>query len=123
LWEVVHRTPSVFGRSVILVLLAALGAAVLGTLYWRAAAAGRADLARLLLVALAAWVVAQAVNLQAWQRYLEPGVLIGVAWLSSLAPDREVAGERSWMRTLGPAALAMLFVVRDMAMLYRPVFE
>ena len=56
IWELVRETPIVYDRSIVLVPLAALGVLVVGALGRRAAAAGHAREATMILVALVMWL-------------------------------------------------------------------
>jgi hypothetical protein len=122
LWELARLLPTVGGRSVALVPLAAVGTAVLIVLYRRAVSRGRSREARILFVSLAAWAAAQTVSMQAFQRYLEPGVLLGLAWLSALsfAPLPDSAIRR---RLAGPLILSALQLVIGLLSIYRPLWQ
>ena len=112
IWELVRHLPAPGGRSVVFCPLAVLGAVVL-VRAWRAAGqAGRGYEAALLLVALLGWVICQSVNTQAWQRYCEPIILVGLAWLAALARSPGVppagAAPQTGRWWLGPVALGVV---------------
>jgi len=120
MWEVAHRLPAPFGRSIVLVMLAPIGAIVLGLLYHQAKASGRGRPARIMLIAMAAWLAAQCFNSQAWQRYAEPMVLIGLAALACMGrggdgPARSDDAVRWWV---GPLCLAVLLLAYNLIVTY-----
>ena len=113
IWELVRQLPAPGGRSVVFCPLAVLGAVVL-VRAWRAAGqAGRGYEAALLLLALLGWVICQSVNTQAWQRYCEPIILVGLAWLAALArsggvPSAGAAPQTGGRWWFGPVALGFV---------------
>lgn len=90
-WALVRRLPVIADRSVFIVGAAAVGGAVLGLCL----ASLRRREAALLLVTVLAFAAAQTTAFAAWQRYLEPMVLLTLA-LGAIAAHR--AGDE---RTLG----------------------
>jgi hypothetical protein len=116
LWKELGRTAVIADRSVPLALLAVAGAVVLARLGAAARAGGRRRETALLAATGAAWIAAQSMNGQSFQRYLEPPLLIGLAWLAALAP--RPAGRRA---VAGPALLALLLLAGSAATIYRPV--
>ncbi|MDX2115652.1 MAG: hypothetical protein SFZ24_08545 [Planctomycetota bacterium] len=92
LWRIVERTPEIGGRSVLIAVLAPLGAAWLVLMYRGAERAGRGRAALILLLSLLGWLGAQTFNSMAWQRYFEPTTLLGLAWLAALATPRGADG-------------------------------
>jgi hypothetical protein len=116
LWKVLGRTAVVADRSLPVALLAVAGAVALARLGGAAIAAGRCREALVLASAGAAWIAAQSMNAQAFQRYLEPPVLIGLAWLAALAPRPPGRAAEA-----GPVLLALLLLAGSVASIYRPV--
>jgi hypothetical protein len=116
-WRVLGRTAVVADRALPMVLLAAAGAVTVARLAAAAVGGGRRRETLLLAATGAAWVAAQSMNAQAFQRYLEPPVLIGLAWLTALAP--RPAGRAA---EAGPALLALLLLAGSAATIYRPIF-
>ncbi len=103
LWKLSGMFPAVAGRSALLALGAPAGLLVLLMLWRGARAAGRSREALVLLVGLACWLLAQAMNPAAWQRYFDPMVLVLLAWLGALAvPER-----RTRALAVGAAVLAL----------------
>ncbi len=127
IWELVRRMPDVAGRSIVFPPLAALGAVVL-VHAWRAAGrAGRAREATVLLLSLLGWMIAESVNTQSGQRYCEPMILVGLAWLAALSvsPSQEITSFRPvhprWW--LGPAALGVIQLALSTFTVYLPVLQ
>ncbi|HVZ93570.1 MAG TPA: hypothetical protein VG797_03580, partial [Phycisphaerales bacterium] len=83
-YEFAHRAiPDIANRSVVVTLLAPVGAGVL-VLLWRAAvSAGRGRAAFITLIGMLGWLMAQTMNHQVWQRYFEPMVLLFLALLTA----------------------------------------
>jgi len=117
-WSLVRATPHPFGRSLVLMPLAAVGAAVIVLLYERSRVAGRSTEARVLLVSLAAWIAVQTANSQAWQRYLEPGILIGLAWLTALSTVRRSDQRTPVLEAVGPIVLGGLLAGAEVLMTF-----
>jgi MYXO-CTERM domain-containing protein len=88
LWIAVHAAPSIAGRSLLLPLPAGVAGYVIAVGCRGALAAGRSRQAVVLLTALGTWALAQMANAQSFQRYYEPMVLIGLAWLATLSAPR-----------------------------------
>jgi hypothetical protein len=117
LWRVVGAAPTVLERSLVLPPAAMAGGLVL--LYRAAAARGRSRPALMLLLALAGFVVAQSLNSQCFQRYLEVLMLGVLAWLTALGlGDRP---RRGWW--IGPAILSALQLIVSILNVYVPVFR
>ena len=59
---------------------------------------------------------------QVWQRYLEPMVLIELAWLTALTipANQSAISKRRW---IGPATLALLHFALDHLTLFRPLMS
>jgi hypothetical protein len=119
LWELVRLAPAVGGRSIVLPPLAVLGALILLALSRAAASQGRGRSAALLLLGLLAFVAAQSVNSQCWQRYIEPVVIVTLAWLAALAAGADPPRRWWWA---GPAALAALQLALSAVSIYRKVW-
>jgi hypothetical protein len=106
-WDPLSRVPSIGGHTNPLILLGAIaGAVLLAGALLAAPARARA----VLLVAIVAFVTAQASNFYAWQRYHEPFVLGTLALFSALASQR-VAPMRPAARALGAGLLCALLAV------------
>lgn len=86
LWKIVKHTPVVADRSVVIAVLAPLGAVLLVALWRAAARAGGAPQAAVPLVAIASLAVAQAGTVRTYQRYFEPILLVLLALLAALGP-------------------------------------
>jgi hypothetical protein len=115
-WRVLGRTAVIADRALPLLLLAAAGAVTVARLAAAAASGGRRRETLLLAATGAAWIAAQSMNAQAFQRYLEPPVLIGLAWLTALAPRPPGRAAEA-----GPALLALLLLAGSVATIYRPI--
>lgn len=116
-WHAVRLMPAVLDRSTLIAVAAPVGALALFVLYRGASRAGRGREATVLLLSMLAWVVAQSANAMAWQRYFDPMILIGLAWLASLgwAPGRRVTVRA----VAGPLALAAVQAILSAMTLYR----
>ena len=127
IWELARRMPDVADRSLVFPPLAGLGALVL-VHAWRAACrAGRAREASVLLLSLLGWMLAESVNTQSGQRYCEPIILVGLAWLAALSvsPSQEITSFRPAHRRwwLGPAALGAIQLALSTFTVYLPVLR
>ncbi len=127
IWELARRMPTVADRSIVFPPLAGLGALVL-VHAWRAACrAGRAREAIVLLLSLLGWILAESANTQSGQRYFEPIILVGLAWLAALSvsPSQETTlfrpAHRRWW--LGPAALGAIQLALSTFTVYLPVLR
>ena len=85
LWRVVEVGPTVRSHSLLLIVLVTLGGMAIARLALAASAAGQARRARLLAVALAAFVVAHLVVPRLFERYFDPLLLALLAWFTALA--------------------------------------
>lgn len=105
LWTAVERAPVIAGRSPLVVLGAAAGAAALAVLWVRAAQVGRGRHASVVISALLGLFTVQCVNSQVWERYFDPAILVSLAWLVAmgLGPRRPHAAARA---VVGAALLA-----------------
>ena len=83
----VQTVPSVADRSLLLAVLAPVGAVMVVVLYRAAAARERGPNAAVLLLTMLGWMLAQSVNAMAWQRYFEPFVLALLLALAALSLD------------------------------------
>lgn len=117
LWRIVEMTPSVGGRSAVLAIGAPVGGLLLGALWSAANRRGRGPTSALLLLSTLGWMLAQACNSMAWQRYFEPFLLVMLAWLVANARDRD-GGAPRWLWA-GPLALAAIELALSGASLYR----
>ena len=95
---------------------------------WRAAdRAGHAREATVLLLSLLGWMIAESVNTQSGQRYCEPIILVGLAWLAALSvsPSQETTSFRPVHRRwwLVPAALGAIQLVLSTLTVYLPVLQ
>lgn len=122
LWEIAARTPVVDDRSIVLIILAATGAMVLALLHTAAVDRGRTREANLLFIALLAWSLAQVMNSQAWQRYIEPMALIMLIWLAAMAIGLRVT-RLAWWRWTGLIVIALLQVAAAVWKVYLPMFD
>ena len=103
LWNLAQRAPTIADRSPLVVMLAALGGAVIGELL-----AGLRCRARwVTAAALLGFFAAHATVNQAWQRYYEPFVLMVLALAAADALTRAAAAGRPWPRRALLAALAI----------------
>ena len=122
IWEVIRRTPDVSGRAVVLVPLVIAGVVVAVTIVSRLAREKTAAHAIMFALGFLGWLAAQSFNSQAWQRYLEPMVLI---WL--VAATAMVVGAADGRRNrpvpelAGILALAMIQATLLAVALYRPI--
>lgn len=122
LWEIAARTPTVDDRSIVLIILAAIGAMVLALWHTAAVERGRRREVNLLMIALLAWSLAQAMNSQAWQRYVEPWALIMLVWFAALGLGHRGLPRAPW-RWIGLIALILLQVAAAGWKVYWPMFE
>jgi hypothetical protein len=105
LWTLVERSPVIAGRSPLIVLGAAGGAAALAALWVRAAQVGRGRHASVVISALLGLFAVQCGNSQVWERYFDPAILVSLAWLVAmgLGPRRPHSTSRA---VVGAALLA-----------------
>ena len=81
----------------------------------------------MLLLSLLGWLIAESVNTQSGQRYCEPMILVGLAWLAALSVSptkgtaRFVPTHRLWWA--GPAALGAIQLILSAATVYLPVLR
>ncbi|MCA9286895.1 MAG: hypothetical protein KDA22_16850 [Phycisphaerales bacterium] len=107
-WRAVQLAPEIGHRSVLIAVLAALGASVL-LLLWRAARdRGRGRQVAVMLAAMAALVVVQSANSQCFQRYLEPPILIMLAFVAA-AGSRATGNEPGRPAPIGGAVALSVF--------------
>lgn len=110
LWRIVEKFPAPMERSVVIAAAAPFGALVLLVLYRAASDSGRRVQAGVLLLALLGWLCAQSMNSQAWQRYFEPIITLGLIWLSAMTvskrPESPIPERTLQPRMLGPLTLA-----------------
>ncbi len=108
IWNVVRHLPVFAQRSPLIVLLAALGGAILATICFALERRERI----ILLAALLLFVATQFANANAWQRYYEPFVLILLALMGARTlasgPKRPATG---WKILAGPIVLSMILAV------------
>lgn len=125
LWRIVERVPDVAERSPVIMLLAPLGALGLLLMHRAAAQAGHAARSLVLQLSLLGWLCAQTFNSMAWQRYFEPVLLLGLAWLAALTVRRspEPEGPRAPLAKLwpwaGPLLLGLLQLALSLVSMYR----
>lgn len=84
LWTVAAMGPDLAGRSVVLLFGATLGGGVAGALFGLLARSGRTRAAWLMLGFAASFLAAYSANLQAFQRYFDPIVLLAIGWTLAL---------------------------------------
>ena len=120
IWEFVRRAPSIGTTSLVLPVTSMAGVLVIGRAIEAARAHGRARGSAILVLALAGFSAAQMMNSMAWQRYVEPLVLMAVAWLSVLALAPQTSETRR--ARLGPVILAGGLLLLSGITVYRPVF-
>ncbi len=116
LWKLVKIGPVVMERSVVLAVLAPLGAVVLVLLYRGASDAGRRVPALVLMLGMLAWLTAQSANIMCWHRYFEPLMLVCLGWLAAMGVRERVRPAN----LLGPVGLALLLGVVSAWLVYRP---
>lgn len=118
-WKLVKIAPAPMGRSVVLAVLAPIGAVILLLLWKRASDAGRRVTATLVLFAMIAWLAAQTANIMCWHRYFEPLLLIMLAWLAAMGAKEK----QSWRTWIGPIVLAMGLLALSAVTLYLPAIK
>ena len=123
LWKpIVKMAPDLFGRtSVVILLLAPLGAGVVWLLRQAAVSAGRGAPANVLLLTMLGWLGAQSMNSLAWQRYFEPMILMGLIWLAAMALPRGTEQRRIRWAVAGALVLAGFQALLVGVTLYREV--
>lgn len=115
LWTLAKAMPAPGGRSVVIVPLAALGAASLGAFIRiavsrRDAATGGAPF--LPMFVLAAAIAAQTANQQCFERYLQPSVVLMCAVSAALLGGRSL---RPWRMAFGAGSSALLSITNVFA--------
>lgn len=123
LWKpIVRRAPDLFGRtSVVILLLAPMGAGVVWLLRRAAVTAGNGARANMLLLTMLGWLIAQSMNSLAWQRYFEPMILMGLIWLTAMALPRGSDPKRVRLVVVGALVLAGFQALLVGVTLYREV--
>lgn len=119
LWSAVGLAPTVAGRSLLLCLLAPIGALVVCAMFRQACVAGRGLEARVLAVALLAMITASSANSQCWERYLDLPLLSLLPWMAAVGA-RTSADKRMLMG--GAIMLASAQAALSMHMVYAGVF-
>lgn len=104
--------------SPLLVALAPLGALCIAAWLAHLVSARRARDAWIIGLGLAGFIAAQTANTNAWQRYLEPMLLMAMALMAAMLPRPVV--RRAW---IGPALLGLLLAALTAYTLWRePIF-
>lgn len=94
LWTAANLTPTVLGRSTLIVAGSAFGGATAGILLGLLVAAGRARTAWLLAGFAASFLAAYTVNSFAFQRYFDPPILLALGWCLASLESRRTSGGR-----------------------------
>ena len=126
----VRHTPVIADRSLLICVMAPIGAACIAIFARAATDAGRGATARVLLLTMPGWLIAQSMNTMAWQKYYEPVVLILFAWLAALArPGQRAEASPSEPREvprwawLGAFASIAMQIGLSAATLYREAYS
>jgi len=114
LWSVIHALPSVGGRSILVLMLAAVGGTVLAALLHRAVHSVEG---RVLGVALVAFVAATTANTQCFERYLDLGILAFLPLLVLVGATEERLRPQPSLAFAPPVALALVQFGLSCAML------
>jgi len=115
LWTVASKFPAPFERSLLLVPLAALGAAAIGAylrLWSRSSSVSARAVGAYALLAFAGMVIAQTANAQCFERYLQPPVVV-FAMVAAVA----IAGRS--LRTWPMLAMALVAFGLSLVNVYR----
>jgi hypothetical protein len=122
IWTAASVLPVIAERSILFPPLAGLGAALVWFLWSRAAERGRPWQAGLLVISLIAVAVAHAGSRLAFQRYLDPPILLLLGWLTCLGLR---TGRQEGMSTwpLGPLVLAGLLFALSLLTEYYTIFR
>jgi len=125
LWKpIIQKAPDLFGRtSVVVLLLAPMGAAALWLLRKAAVTAGRGPAANVLLLTMLGWAIAQSMNSLAWQRYFEPMALLVLIWLTAMALPRGTDPKRVRLAVIGALVLTGFQALLVGVTLYREVLN
>jgi hypothetical protein len=94
LWTAAGLSPTVLGRSSLIVVGSAFGGATAGILFGLLVAAGRARTAWLLAAFAVSFLAAYTVNSFAFQRYFDPPLLLALGWCLASLEFRETSGGR-----------------------------
>ncbi len=94
LWTAAGLSPTVLGRSSLIVAGSAFGGATAGILFGLLVAAGRARTAWLLAAFAVSFLAAYTVNSFAFQRYFDPPLLLALGWCLASLEFRETSGGR-----------------------------
>lgn len=119
LWQLVERVPAPGERSLVMLLLAPIGAASIAVLTSLAFRRGAGAIASLVLMALACAAAVNVANSQAWERYADLPLLLLLPWLAVLGVRNARAAQ-----ALGCAAIFVTVMQLAMAAinLWRPAF-
>ena len=103
LWSLAASAPVLLDRSLVLILGAILGGVVAGTFFGLLIRAGRTRAAWLLVGFAISFVAAYTANVQAFQRYFDPPVLLLLGWAAAL-----VVGARTDAGVITPGRVALV---------------
>ena len=123
LWTIAAMGPEVADRSIVIAIGAAIGGGVAGGLLGIVSRSGRSRAAWIMLGFGVSFLAAYTANLQAFQRYFDPVVLLAAGWsLSLMHGGRTDAGPVTGSRlVVAGAATAALQIVLATATLYVPL--
>ncbi|MFZ9689933.1 MAG: hypothetical protein ACO3DS_08870 [Phycisphaerales bacterium] len=107
LWGIVQRAPAIADRSLVLLVLAPLGAATLLLLVKRAHESMRGGAGVALGLGMIGLIAANTANSQCWERYADLPVMVLLVWLSSLGVRGRCAEDRRAL-LIGAALLAVV---------------
>jgi hypothetical protein len=107
LWIVARNMPEVADRSLLLMVLAPLGAVVILAMIRETILRGHGRVGVMLGVGVLGFIAAQTFNPQVSQRYFEPIMLVMLAWLAA-AGARD---DRTWGWVVGPGLLCFAQLV------------
>lgn len=114
---VVGRTPEFANRSPVLIAFAILGAVATFCLWDRAVRAGHARAAMLMVVVLVAFLLAQSLNSQTFQRYFDPFFMAWLAWFTAVGA-RTGDSRHERCAILGATVIAMAQLVLTLGTIY-----
>jgi hypothetical protein len=119
-WMLVQHTPTLWGRSVLVVAGSILGGMLLGAMARHLRETAGTALAWLWLVSVLSWLAACGLNRLAFQRYFEPPILVFlISWLALVCRGSE--GKECPVRYLPLAILVAAELVITVATVHIPI--
>lgn len=124
LWTLAELAPVFGGRSMVIAMGATWGGAVAGALFGLLVRSGQGRAAWITLALATSFLAAYSANLQAFQRYFDPAVLLALGWILALLRGGRTTSGRIEDGRLGATAIAIaaMQIALSLATLYIPLW-